>query len=486
MYNRRSAEGGGDMADAADVIVIGGGMGGLSTALLLAGDGHRVRLLERDPAPPPATADEAWTGWERRGVTQFRLLHSFIARWREVVEAELPEVAVAVDAAGGLRRNTVLDAPPALSGGPRPGDERYELLTARRPVVEAVLSRVAAGADGVTVMRGAGVAGLLASPTPHLPDVPHVAGVVTEDGRRLEADLVVDAGGRRSALPRLLADIGATAPEEEREDSGFAYYCRHFRSPDGSTPPMLGPPLQPYGSVSTVTLPTDNGTWGVGIVASGRDAALRTCRDPEVWARVMKNFPLVAHWLEGEPISGIDVMAGIEDRHRSYHRDGRPVATGVAAVGDAWACTNPSVGRGAAMAIVHAVCLRDTLREVPATEPVAFADRWHEATMATVEPLFRDTLTYDRHRLAEIEAVVAGRPYETEDEAWHREEALRRGAACDPELFRAYVGLRMMLDRSVDLWADPDIRSRAAAALAAGPPEPPGPTRAELVAIAAA
>ena len=104
--------------------------------------------------------------------------------------------------------------------------------------------------------------------------------------------------------------------------------------------------------------------------------------------------------------------------------------------------------------------------------------------MATVEPLYRDTLTYDRHRLAEVQAVMAGTPYETDDEAWHREEAIRRGAGRDPELFRAYVGIRMMLDRSVDLWADPDIRDRAAAALAAGPPEPPGPTRAELVAIA--
>ncbi len=467
----------------ADVIVIGGGMGGLSTALLLAGDGHRVRLLERDPAPPPATADAAWSGWERRGVTQFRLLHSFIARWREVVEAEMPAVAAAVDAAGGLRRNSILEAPPAVSGGARKGDERYEILTARRPVVEAAMSRVADGVDGLTIARGAGVCGLLAAPST-LPGVPHVTGVVTEDGRQLRADLVVDAGGRRSALPRLLVDIGAAAPEEEREDCGFVYYCRHFRSSDGSVPPMLGPPLQPYGSVSTVTLSTDNGTWGAGIVTSGRDATLRACRDPEVWSRVMKHFPLVAHWLEGEPISDVDVMAGIEDRHRSYRRAGRPVATGVAAVGDAWACTNPSLGRGAALALVHARCLRDTLREVPATEPVAFADRWHEATLATVEPIFRDTLTYDRHRLAEIEAVMAGRPYETDDEAWHREEAIRRGAGCDPDLLRAYVGIRMMLDRSVDLWADPDTRDRAAAALAAGPPEPPGPTRAELVAIA--
>ena len=37
----------------AGVIVIGGGMGGLSTALLLAGDGHEVTVLERDFAVVP-------------------------------------------------------------------------------------------------------------------------------------------------------------------------------------------------------------------------------------------------------------------------------------------------------------------------------------------------------------------------------------------------------------------------------------------------
>ena len=40
-------------------------------------------------------------------------------------------------------------------------------------------------------------------------------------------------------------------------------------------------------------------------------------------------------------------MAKIEDRVRNYIVDGVPVVTGVIAVGDAWACTNPSVGRGA-------------------------------------------------------------------------------------------------------------------------------------------
>ena len=80
-----------------EIVVIGGGIAGLSSAMLLARDGHHVTLLERDPAPPPEPT-EAWAEWERRGVNQFRLPHYFLARFREVAEPELP------DAAGRPRR----------------------------------------------------------------------------------------------------------------------------------------------------------------------------------------------------------------------------------------------------------------------------------------------------------------------------------------------------------------------------------------------
>ena len=466
-----------------DVIVIGGGVGGLGTALLLARDGHRVRLLERDPAPHPADPTAAWRGWERRGVPQFRLLHSFLPLWREIVEAELPEVAAAMDAAGALRTNPVANVPVAVSGGPRPGDERFEQLTARRPVTEAAMAAVAAATPSLTVERGVAVRGLVAADRPHLPGVPHVAGVATDDGRRLTAGLVVDCGGRRSPLPAWLAELGAAPPQEERDDNAFVYYARHFRSADGTVPVAFGPPAQPYDSVTLVMLPTDNGTWGVAVVGSARDVALRAARHEDVWSRVVKSYPLVAHWLEGEPISGVDVMAKIEDRRRRYWGDGAPVATGVAAVGDAWACTNPAVGRGASIALRHGQVLRDVLREVPAADPAAFARRWDAATAETVEPLYRDTVTIDRHRLAEIDCQIAGVPYETDDPDWHRSEALRRGAGADADLLRAYSMVRTLLARACDEWDRPGIAGRAMSVTL--PPPAPGPDRRELEGILA-
>ena len=131
--------------------------------------------------------------------------------------------------------------------------------------------------------------------------------------------------------------------------------------------------------------------------------------------RVATAHPLVAHWTEGEPLDPVQVIARIEDRHRTFVIDGVPVATGVLAVGDSWACTNPSVGRGISIGLLHAVALRDLLREVPTTDRRALALRWHELTEERVEGFVQDTLAFDRHRLGEIDAVLEGRQYETDD-----------------------------------------------------------------------
>jgi 2-polyprenyl-6-methoxyphenol hydroxylase-like FAD-dependent oxidoreductase len=425
-------------------VVIGGGVVGLSTAMLLGRDGHEVTLLERDPAPPPDTPDALWESWERRGVNQFRMLHYFLPRFRATVEAELPDAVRSLEAFGALRAGALDAAPESITGGRRAADDRFVALTARRPVAEAALSQAASATAGVTIRRGVGIDALLAGVT-SAPATPHVVGVRTGSGEEIAADLVVDASGRRSNLPARLDAIGARPVVEELEDCGFVYYGRHFRSPDGRVPPNLGPLLQHYGSVSVLTLPADNGTWGLGIVASAHDAPMRALRDVAHWEATWRSFPLVAHWLDaGAPISdGVAIMAKIEDRHRSFVTDGEPVATGVVAVGDAWACTNPSVGRGSTIGLLHAVALRDLLREA-AVDPQAFARAWHDATLRTTEPWYRATLSYDRHRLGEIEALRCGTQYETDDPVYAITKALEFGSASDPDLLRAYLAVAAM------------------------------------------
>jgi 2-polyprenyl-6-methoxyphenol hydroxylase-like FAD-dependent oxidoreductase len=465
----------------AHILVVGAGMNGLSTAMLLARDGHEVTVVERDPAE--SAAADAWEGWERRGVNQFRLPHLMLPCWTGLMRRELPDVLDELKSVGALTVNALGLLPESRRGPLREEDERFVTVTARRPVLESAVAAVAVATPGVTIRRGVAVTGLAAEGGT-ASGVPWVRGVLTEGGGTLRADLVVDCGGRRSALGAWLAAAGARPPVEEREDCGFVYFGRHFRPRPGGEPPVpVSNLVQNYDSVTLLTLPSDNGTWSVTFAVSARDRELRALRDEAVFDAALARYPWAAHWRDGEPISGMDVMAGIEDRFRRFTVDGRPVAAGVVALGDAWACTNPSLGRGASMGLMHACLLRDTLREVGAGDPDAFAALFHERTAATIEPLYRGTLWYDRHRLAEIDADVAGEPYRTDDPRWAAGKALFAASLADPELARAYQDIGAFLKPPDQVFAEPGVLERAMALGAGAPPYPsPGPGRRELLA----
>lgn len=470
----------------AEIVVAGAGICGLTAAMLLAHDGHAVTVLEQDLEPPPAAAGDAWAGWQRKGVNQFRLPHFFLARFRILLEAELPEVLPALNAAGALRLNPVAGAPEFVTGGPQPGDEELSLVTGRRPVMEAAIAAVAASTAGLTVRRGVTVTGLVPG-SPARSGVPHIAGVRTGDGEEFRADLVVDATGRRSPLPRLLEAVGARPPAEELDDCGFVYYGRMFRSRDGALPVALGPLLQHHGSVSTLTLPADNGTWAFALIARARDTALRSLHRPEVWARAAASFPLAAHWASGEPLEpGVVAMAGIEDRSRRYVLDGVPVATGVVPVADSWACSNPSVGRGASIGLLHAVALRDLVRAGPLGDPLAFALAWDETTEAVAAPWYQETLWGDRHRLGEIDAVLAGQRYEPHDHRYELFKALSFGATVDPELLRLFVRNALLLSTLDEIIEQVGADRLLAAGGGWREAPPAGPDREELVKVMAA
>lgn len=461
------------------IVIMGGAIIGQLTALLLAEDGHEVTVLERDPAPPPADVEEAWDNWERTGVRQFRIGHWFHAGFKHVLDTELPQVVEALDDAGALRINFLDGIPDEMIGGRQEGDEIYANITGRRPVVEATIARVAAAHPRIDVQRGKAVTGV------GLEDrggVAHLSKLITESGEEFSADLVVDAAGRNSPMPRLLSSAGGGLPAEELEDSGFIYYGRSFRSEDGSTPAAIGGLLQNYESISILTLPADNGTWFVGIVAAGSDAEMRKVMDEEMWTRVVSSYPLAAHWLDGETTSEVKAMGKIEDRIRRYVVDGRPVVTGYAAVGDAWACTNPSLGRGATIGLYHAVALRDQLRVEEAPGSSDWALSWSERTEADIEPWYTDGLGPDRLRLREIEAQMAGQTFDPEDRLYQFMRRVGSRGTEHPVLLRALLDSGLMIRKWNDLLEDEEL-FELAMSQPVGESDGLGPDRAALVEI---
>lgn len=466
-----------------EILIVGGGVVGMGLGMMLAEDGHEVTMLERDEQPPPDAPESAWDAWERRGVNQFRLSHLFLAQYRRLVEGELPQVAAALDRDGALRFNPLTDAPTEVTGGFREGDDRFEMLTGRRAVVERAVASVAEETPRLILRRGVAVEGLVRGKDAAA-GVPHVSGILA-GGEQIEADLVVDCSGRRSALPRWLESVGAQPPVDELEDSGFVYLGRHFRSRDGERPVALGPALQPYGSISVLTLPADNGTWSVTLIVRSGDRALGGLRDPDRWEKVVRELPTAAHWLDGEPLEDqVALMSKIEDRHRELNPDGRPVATGVVAVADAWACTNPSLGRGASIGMLHSQALRDLLRDTPPDHPAEFSEAFAASTARVVEPWYRATLSFDRGRLAEMTAAAEGGTYDPDDPTYEVTRAFALASRRDPDVFRAMLDVSAVLETPHAVFSRPGVFEKVMEYGADWRDEPSvGPDRDELLAL---
>ena len=192
-----------------------------------------------------------------------------------------------------------------------------------------------------------------------------------------------------------------------------------FRSADGSTPPALGGFLTHLGTISALTLPADNGTWSVTLVTSAKDKALRVLHDPAIWESAVRSLPLQAHWLDGQPIDDrVMSIAGIEDRHRNLMVEGVPVATGVVAAGDAWACSNPTVGRAPRLGRCRPCCCA-----TQSPGQVCVIRGSSPVRSITPQPRRSGPGTgtrwwLDCHRLAEIDALIGGGEYRPDDPGW--------------------------------------------------------------------
>jgi len=111
------------------IIVLGGGIVGLSTGMLLARQGHDVTVFERDATPLPESPEAAW---ERRGVAQFRQPHYMHAAGHRVLADHLPEVNQALLQAGGVHFDLATFMPRSLRAEAERHSERRRKAPADR------------------------------------------------------------------------------------------------------------------------------------------------------------------------------------------------------------------------------------------------------------------------------------------------------------------------------------------------------------------
>jgi hypothetical protein len=160
------------------------------------------------------------------------------------------------------------------------------------------------------------------------------------------------------------------------------------------------------------------------------------------------------------------------------------VATGVALLGDASTCTNPSLGRGMTLGLLHAQRLAEAVH-AHLDDPDDFAQAWDAVTEAELTPWYRETVEEDRARLNEMEALRHGLQAAPEpgSMSWHQ-GALLAAVPQDPDAFRAFIANRSCLSLNREIFEDTSLMERVFE-LARGAERPPlaGPDRDQLLAL---
>jgi len=485
------------------VIVIGAGVAGLGSALALSRAGHRVTLLERDATPLPADPDEAFL-WDRRGAPQVRHSHALLARLRNLLRDRFPDVLDELLAAGATEMRFADNLPIEIADRePRPGDDDLVALACRRTTFEWVLRRAVLAADGVQLLDGTVAESLVARASAD-GGPPTVTGVVItakgEPARTVDADLVVATVGRRSAVPRLLSNIGVD-PTATSEDTGIVYLSRFYRLLDGvDLPDSDGPIGGDLGYLKYAVFQGDNRTFSVTFAVATHDDELRSrLIDAGGFELAAATLPTTRPWVQAdraEPITDVHVMGGLLNRRVDFlDDDGRPLVLGFHAAGDAHTCTNPLYGRGCSLAMVQAALVADALAEHP-DDPAARAVAYEQASDREVRPWYRASVNQDRLNRAEADgaATIDGSadPGETDpaaiEKAFMRDlmkDGLMPAVRTDATVFRAFVRSFNLLDPPDALITDPEVVGRVMTAYQERdqrPPEPPlGPPRDELM-----
>jgi len=460
------------------VVVAGGSVSGLATALALAGHGFPVRVLERS-APPPDPADPH-AALERPATAQSTHSHVLTSLGVQLLRERAPQVLEALLDAGAQ----LLDLTAAAPRGDRPfvreaADDELVTLAVRRPVLEAVLRRAVQDRPGIEVSHGTAVRAVVLDAAGERP-----VAVVTAAGGRIAADIVVDATGRRSlagARPRAGAD--RTGPTTLRA------FTRFYRLADPGTQP--GPLNRGnaagniWGHYAAVLHPADRGTFAVTLGTLPGDAPTAALRGAAAFTAAARLSPGVTQWLAKgvsapiTPVRAITMPANVL-RAAPGERD----AGGVFAVGDAACVTDPIFGRGMSLALVHAFRLADLLADHPQPDGAQrklAADLADELLRPWYEQAEHDSV---QRTLAWRAAAGGPEPNPAPPLPPGRPSLAEVSAAAgDPVVWRGLMRMLMTLRTPAGVFDDEGFRARVRAA--AGRPRPAGPlvppTRAELL-----
>jgi 2-polyprenyl-6-methoxyphenol hydroxylase-like FAD-dependent oxidoreductase len=384
-------------------VVIGGGIGGLLAAYVLAEWFKRVTILERDHYPHDKNSSAPSA---RQGVPQSRCLHLLTAAGAAAFDELISGWREEVVALGATPFDASKDAALHVSAGWLPRTPSGIVTYAcSRALIEDVLRRGLVRKPNVRLREGQNVMGLLNS------ESEGVAGVFVADRHRgsretLVADLVVDASGAGSKLPRWIAPMTGDPKIQLTKraiESGMAFVSRWFY-----LEPSVAPDWHCLSAARTIDVPeraalmlrAENDHWGVVLLAAAGvplpvdDAAFLEFAGGLCDGELRK---ALAYATLASPIYS---HGPASNRMMHYDRLGA-WPEGLVALGDSVCMLDPYFGLGMTTAAQGALLLRLQLRQADGTISASAFQRelallnlvpWQMATGCDADgrPLSRD------------------------------------------------------------------------------------------------
>jgi len=369
-----------------DILVLGGGIAGLATALRLARDGHRVTLLERDAMPDTAPADAF--ACDRAGIAHFRQPHAFIPRGRKELRDGWPDVYDALLAAGARE----YDVRRKLHGVVRDADEELQYIAVRRPLIEWALRSAVRRQPGITVAAPVVATGLRV-------DRGAVSGVDTGAGA-IDAAVVVDAMGRRSPVRGWITALGLPEPHYESSECGVIYYSRYHRLRPGRTlpdGPWLFSPRGDLGYMGYSSFPGDNDSFAVLFAVPTGVEELKVFRHAPAYEAAMARMPMLGEWTSpgmSMPETPVMPMGGLRN---SIVEPAGTLPAGLYLTGDALGHGDPVLAHGLSFALIHAAALARAL--AAHADPRDTAAAYEADVMPLVRERYAFATAVDRQRL---------------------------------------------------------------------------------------
>ncbi|WP_166172824.1 FAD-dependent oxidoreductase [Rubrobacter tropicus] len=336
-------------------VVIGAGISGLLFARVLSEAFDRVTVVERDALPEGAVA--------RKGVPQARHLHSLAARGSRILEELFPGFDAELAAAGCPLLDQASDAVTEFAAGRLPRFRSgITMRAASRALIERRIRARLEREPAIAFLPGREVVGLL-------PGSKGVSGVrmrLRQDGsvEKLAADLVVDASGAGSRVPRWLEEMGHEAPKETVVDARLGYATRWYRVPKDFPGDWTGVAVLPGWPETTrggTLRRVEGDLWTAVLIGTGGDYPPT---DPEGFASFASSLhsPVIHDAIRSaEPASPVYGYRRTANRLRHYEKVDLPENLLIA--GDAACVLNPSYGQGMTAAALSAAALRECLNK---------------------------------------------------------------------------------------------------------------------------